>query len=194
MTRRAEDRHRRPAEPKLRDFCPPFAERAFRRPLDDEQASSTSTASSPNAKDPETAVKRVVLLALKSPRFLYRELAAGRLGRLRRRLAALVRALGLAARPAAARRRGGRQARHRASRSRPRPSGWSPTCGPGPSSASSCSSGSRSTRSPDLAKDPKRFPGFDAAIASDLRTSLDLFLDDVVWGESSDFRQLLLAD
>ena len=47
---------------------------------------------------------------------------------------------------------------------------------------------------PDLAKDPKRFPGFDAAVASDLRTSLDLFLDDVVWGESSDFRQLLLAD
>ena len=47
---------------------------------------------------------------------------------------------------------------------------------------------------PDLAKDPERFPGFDAAVASDLRTSLDLFLDDVVWGESSDFRQLLLAD
>ena len=47
---------------------------------------------------------------------------------------------------------------------------------------------------PDLAKDPKQFPGFDAAVVSDLRTSLDLFLEDVVWGESSDFRQLLLAD
>ena len=41
---------------------------------------------------------------------------------------------------------------------------------------------------------PEQFPGFDAAIASDLRTSLDLFLEDVVWGEPSDFRQLLLAD
>ena len=46
---------------------------------------------------------------------------------------------------------------------------------------------------PDLAKDPQ-YPGFDAAVASDLRTSLDLFLDDVIWSEASDFRQLLLAD
>jgi hypothetical protein len=43
-------------------------------------------------------------------------------------------------------------------------------------------------------KDAKRFPGFDAAVVSDLRTSLELFLDDVVWSESSDFRQLLLSD
>ncbi len=47
---------------------------------------------------------------------------------------------------------------------------------------------------PDMAKDPSKYPGFDASVASDLRTSLDLFLDDVVWGDSSDFRQLLLAD
>src|SRR5262249_11185354 len=47
---------------------------------------------------------------------------------------------------------------------------------------------------PEMAKDPNRFPEFTPAVASDLRTSLDLFLDDVVWGESSDFRQLLLAD
>jgi hypothetical protein len=47
---------------------------------------------------------------------------------------------------------------------------------------------------PDLAKDSRRFPGFDRAAASDLRTSLELFLEDVVWGESSDFRQLFLAD
>src|SRR5262249_3746628 len=46
----------------------------------------------------------------------------------------------------------------------------------------------------DLAKDAKRFPGFDAAVIGDLRTSLELFLDDVVWSEKSDFRQLLLSD
>ena len=46
----------------------------------------------------------------------------------------------------------------------------------------------------DLAKDAKRFPGFDSALAADLRTSLELFLDEVVWNGSSDFRQLLLAD
>jgi hypothetical protein len=45
-----------------------------------------------------------------------------------------------------------------------------------------------------VAKDPKQFSGFDQAIVSDLRTSLDLFLDDVIWRENSDFRRLLLAD
>ena len=43
-------------------------------------------------------------------------------------------------------------------------------------------------QAPDLAKDPERFPGFDAEVAADLRTSLELFLDDVVWSEASDFR------
>jgi len=46
----------------------------------------------------------------------------------------------------------------------------------------------------DLAKDRERFPEFDERTASDLRTSLDLFLEDVAWSETSDFRQLLLAD
>ena len=47
---------------------------------------------------------------------------------------------------------------------------------------------------PDLSKNRKQFPGFDQAVASDLRTSLELFLDDVVWSEAADFRQLLCAE
>ena len=47
---------------------------------------------------------------------------------------------------------------------------------------------------PDLAKDPSLYPGFDAQVASDLRTSLDLTLDEILWGERSDFRQLFLTD
>jgi len=39
---------------------------------------------------------------------------------------------------------------------------------------------------PDLAKDAKRFPDFDAATASDLRTSLELLLENVVESERSD--------
>ena len=46
----------------------------------------------------------------------------------------------------------------------------------------------------DLAKDARKFPGFDESILSDLRASLDLFLDDVVWSDKSDFRQLFLSD
>ena len=47
---------------------------------------------------------------------------------------------------------------------------------------------------PDLAKDPQTYGTFDATLATDLRTSLELFLDDVMWSEASDFRQLLTAD
>jgi hypothetical protein len=49
-------------------------------------------------------------------------------------------------------------------------------------------------QSPDIAKDPKEFSGFEPAVISDLRTSLELSLEDVVWGESSDFRGLLLGE
>ena len=47
---------------------------------------------------------------------------------------------------------------------------------------------------PELVKDAKKFPDFDPALASDLRTSLELFLDDIVSSENADFRQLLLSD
>ena len=46
----------------------------------------------------------------------------------------------------------------------------------------------------DLTKDSAMFPEFDDAIAADLRYSLEKFLDDVVWSEASDYRQLLLAN
>src|SRR5262249_53627599 len=57
----------------LRDFCRRFAERAFRRPLTAEQQRLYADRQFEAARDPDTAVKRVVLLVLKSPRFLYRE-------------------------------------------------------------------------------------------------------------------------
>ena len=59
---------------KLRDFARRFVERAFRRPLTDEEAALFVDRQFDRAPDEETGLKRVVLLALKSPRFLYREL------------------------------------------------------------------------------------------------------------------------
>ena len=44
----------------------------------------------------------------------------------------------------------------------------------------------------DLRKDPDLYPGFDDHLVVDLRRSLEHFTDDVVWSESSDYRQLLL--
>lgn len=46
----------------------------------------------------------------------------------------------------------------------------------------------------DLAKDESLFPEFDEAVIADLRRSLELFVDQVVWSEASDYRELLLAD
>src|SRR5688572_29648022 len=46
----------------------------------------------------------------------------------------------------------------------------------------------------DFSKDVRLYPGFSPEIVADLRTSLDLFLNDVVWSKSSDYRRLLLDD
>ncbi|NOY42816.1 MAG: DUF1592 domain-containing protein [Planctomycetes bacterium] len=46
----------------------------------------------------------------------------------------------------------------------------------------------------EMAKDEEKFAGFDQELVGDLRASLDAFLDEVIWGESGDYRQLFLAD
>ena len=46
----------------------------------------------------------------------------------------------------------------------------------------------------EIAKDQKEYPGFDQGVVMDLRTSLDLFAETIVWSEQSDYRQLLLSD
>lgn len=46
----------------------------------------------------------------------------------------------------------------------------------------------------EIAKDQKEYPGFDQGVVMDLRTSLDLFAESIVWSEKSDYRQLLLGD
>ena len=46
----------------------------------------------------------------------------------------------------------------------------------------------------EIAKDQKEYPGFDQGVVMDLRTSLDLFTENIVWSEKSDYRQLLLGD
>jgi cytochrome c553 len=176
---------------KARDFCHRFVERAFRRPLTPEQQRRYIDKQFQAARDVETAVKRVVLLALMSPRFLYREVGEGDAYDVASRLSfglwdslpdkELLDAAAknqLATREQVAR-QGERMLGDLRARGKVREFllQWL-----------------KVEHAPDLAKDPKQFPGFDKAVAADLRTSLELFLDDVVWGDTSDFRQLLLAD
>jgi len=46
----------------------------------------------------------------------------------------------------------------------------------------------------EINKDSSRFPDFDEELVADLKGSLDAFLEEVVWSDSSDYRQLFLAD
>jgi Protein of unknown function (DUF1592)/Protein of unknown function (DUF1588)/PA14 domain/Protein of unknown function (DUF1595)/Cytochrome C oxidase, cbb3-type, subunit III len=180
-------------EPKLREFCRRFTERAFRRPLTDEQKTFFIDHQFKDAPDLETAVKRVGLLVLKSPRFLYRETGSGRpdgfdvASRL---------SFGLwdslpdqplldaaAAGQLATREQVVRQAERMASDLRAQSK-----------LRSFFLQWLKVDQAPDIVKDPTRFPQFTEAVASDLRTSLDLFLAEIIGSDTADYRQLLGAE
>jgi hypothetical protein len=179
--------------PKLREFAVRFAERAFRRPLSDDQKSLYVDRQFAEARDPDAALKRVLLLVLKSPRFLYREIGGGPLdgydvaARLSFSLWDSLPDQVLLNEAAAGRlttaEQVSRQAERMVSDLRTRAKlrefflQWL-----------------KVEDVPDVAKDTELFPGFDAALASDLRTSLELFLDEVMSSPSADFRELLLSD
>ncbi len=184
----ADDAKDRPQ--RMKEFAGQFAERAFRRPLTEVEKKLFVTRVFEATKDADTAIKHVVLLVLKSPRFLYPDvgpadqyavanrlalalwdappdavlLSAAKTGKLTDRAEVVRQAERMLADPRAK------------AKLREFLLAWL-----------------KVDQNPDLAKDPKRFPGFDAATATDLRTSFELFLDDVLWGDG-DFRRFFLAD
>lgn len=178
--------------PKLRSFARTFAERAFRRPLSTEEQRLFIDRQFETAPDPDAAVKRVVLLVLKSPRFLFPEAGgASESFAIATRLALVL-----------------------WDSSPDRELLDAATAGKLGTRAEVAKQAERMLADPrakakireflltwlkldqvkEMPKDPKRFPGFDERLAADLRASLELFLDDVVWSESSDFRKLLTSD
>jgi cytochrome c5 len=46
----------------------------------------------------------------------------------------------------------------------------------------------------EIRKDSEKFPGFDERLVADLRASFAAFVDDVVWSDSSNFQELFTAD
>ena len=193
------NRGKRDDEPRSKDdrkdraiqLCTRLAERAFRRPLAEEQKKFFIDARFEETPDVDTAVKRSVLLILKSPRFLYPEIDAGPADyRIAARLAlALWDSLPdetLLSAAAAGRLHTTEQIAEQAQRmladSRAKSKvreffhHWLPF-----------------DEAEDVSKDAETFPGFDEGLVADLRTSLDMFVDDVVWSEASDYRQLVLA-
>jgi cytochrome c553 len=180
-------------EKKARDFCRRFAERAFRRPLSDEQKAFFVDHQFQEVRVLEAAVKRALLLVLKSPRFLYREIKSGRPDQYD--VASRI-SFGLwdslpdqplleaaASGQLASREQVVRQAERMVSDLRALAKlrefllQWL-----------------RVDQLPEIVKDRKQFSQFDEAIVSDLRTSLDLFLQDVIGSPTADFRELLTTD
>ena len=181
------------AGPRLREFCYKLAERAFRRPLSPEQRRLFVDRQFELAGEPELAMKRVLLLIFKSPRFLYREVGtpqpdafdvASRISFGLWDSAPDEELLKAAAAGQLSTREQVSAQVHRMLpdlRTRAKLNGFFLQL-------------LKVEQPPDIAKDSAAFPEFSPQVASDLRTSLELTLDDVVWSEKSDFRELLLGE
>ena len=178
---------------RLRSFCRKFVERAFRRPLDPATANRYIDKQFATAPDTDTAIKRVVLLTLKSPRFLYREMGAGGsdpydvASRLSFALWDTLPDNTLLQAAASGALSTRDQIATQARRLAEDPRAWS-------KQRDFLLQWLKVDQYPDLAKDKKRFPDFSPTVAADLRTSLDLTLEGIVRGDHSDFRDLLLTD
>ena len=177
---------------KLATFLKQFAKLAFRKPLTPDLEAIYVTKPIAATTDLQMAAKRAVLLILKSPRFLFREVSGTRQHDVAARMAfslwdsipdaellALADA-GKLATPVQIRSHIADRMMYD-TRTKARLKGflhhWLKT-----------------DHARDATKDLKKFPGFDEAFIGDLRTSLELSLDDAVWSKSSDFRELLLGD
>lgn len=179
---------------KIGEFGVEFTSRAFRRPLSEEDRKRIVDARFDESKSLEQAVKRLVLLVLTSPEFLYPSLSeqpkpdswdlAARLSLMLwdsipdQRLRNLANEGKLTEiNPI----RGEARRMLQDPRARAKMRGffrhWLEL-----------------ERADELAKDTATFPEFNDALLADLRTSLWLFLDDAVWGEGSNYQQLLTAD
>lgn len=179
---------------KIGEFGVQFTERAFRRPLSEEERIRFVDARYNEAETLEQATKRLVLLVLTSPRFLYPNLprdaepdqwdTASRLALSLwdsipdQRLRDLA-GKGQLGKPDQVRNEAKRMAGDPRAKAKMRGffHHWLEL-----------------DRADELAKDKKTFPEFDEALFADLRTSLWLFLDEVVWSEGSNYQQLLTAD
>lgn len=176
-------------ETRLRKFCEQFVERAFRRPLTEEVRTQFVDQQFESANDPFVATKRVMLLTLRSPRFLFPGIDSRNFDDYR-----MAEWLALALwdsipdeelRQAAAKgelktrdqlmAQAERMVRDERARLKVK------------SFFQSWINDSHY----QFSKSSSLFPDFNSSIAADLRTSLHLLVDDIFWSEKSSFYELL---
>lgn len=181
------------------DFCERFASAAFRRPLTaEERRDFVARFFEEGEQSVVQCVERSLLATLKSPRFLYPEasaLAAPEANRKDFAVAARL-AAGLwdSLPDARLRERAGRGGladapalRAEAERMIEDPRTRSKV-------AEFFEHWLRLDHVAQLSRDPAAFPDFDERVAADMRASLELLLEDLVWSSSSDLRSLFLTE
>lgn len=177
---------------KIREFAGLFAERAFRRPLTEEQRQVVLDQQFAAAKTPEEGLRRVILLTLMSPNFLYREHggADDQFDRASRLSFALLNSIpdkqlleaaknGQLQTEKQVRDQAWRLVNDYRSRSR---------------LLEFLRSWMNLERLQEINKSAHVYPDFTPQIAADLKVSLEMLMQQTVDAENSDFRKLLLTD
>ena len=175
---------------KLKAFTLRFAQMAYRRPLTDEQKADL-TAIYAASVVPEVAAKRAFIFTLSNPAFLYPGIGPQDDYAVASRLALAlwdsVPDAALLKAAAAGQLKDAAQVRLQAQRMMKDPRAKSKL-------RDFLHHWLHVEEGAEIAKDQKEYPGFDQGVVMDLRTSLDLFAESIVWSEASDYRQLLLSD
>ncbi|MEO6035047.1 MAG: DUF1592 domain-containing protein [Verrucomicrobiota bacterium] len=177
----------------LEKFCGEFVTTAFRRPLDAEEKNIFVSFQLKNSKNLEDAVKRVVLISLKSPQFLFLGLEnngssdAGIASRLSFGLWDSLPGSDLVKRAVEGKLREPVQVELAAKQMLEDPRARTKM-------QYFLQQWLQLNRAEDLSKDIALYPGFSPEIISDLRVSLNIFLEDAVWNGPSDYRTLLRSD
>jgi len=175
---------------KLKAFTLRFAQMAYRRPLTDEQKADL-TAIYAASVVPEVAAKRAFIFTLSNPAFLYPGIGPQDDYAVASRLALAlwdsVPDAALLKAAAAGQLKDAAQVRLQAQRMMKDPRAKSKM-------RDFLHHWLHVEEGAEIAKDQKEYPGFDQGVVMDLRTSLDLFAESIVWSEASDYRQLLLSD
>jgi hypothetical protein len=175
---------------KLKAFTLRFAQMAYRRPLTDEQKADLAAIYAAGVA-PEVAAKRAFIFTLSNPAFLYPGIGPQDDYAVASRLAltlwdSVPDAVLLQA-AAAGKLKDAAQVRQHAQRLMKDPRAKAKL-------RDFLHHWLHVEEGAEIAKDQKEYPGFDQGVVMDLRTSLDLFAESIVWSEASDYRQLLLSD
>lgn len=173
---------------KLRAFGKTFAERAWRRPLEPVEEKFLLDTVLGQAAEPETGVQRLVIATLQSPSFLYQCVSNTSGSRavaekLAWTLWDSIPDQELAKAAAENRLNNQEQIRKQAERMLADPRGQAKLMG-------FFRNWLRLDQAADIAKDPKRFPGFDNPLVSDLRDSLEIQVREIVLSDKPDYRRL----